>query len=333
MKKKFNISGSLSQGIKQTIDIVENNQSKLRNAIIPLSRIEPDPQNPRSLSITVDDIKNGLTKSDPLYTQKELELQKLVEIANTIKKSGILNPILVYKHDNNYRIVAGERRFLAALSIGMTEIDARIYNEKPRGFDLKLAQWVENTAREDLTLADRIGNIYEMIKAFKVIYPTAQINATWLKDKTGLSLSQANYYFTVLNAPDDLKSAINDGYITSLDKAATIAAIVQEEKRKLAISSCREGISLVNLRKMISSFKAENNNKTSKKRGRGVTYIKLGMTKNPKVVEEIIKAIIQSDKFKHYDKEFAEVKWENINEVANAFKKLMNLLDRAVVND
>lgn len=332
MKKKFNISGSLSQGIKQTIDIVENNHSKLRNAIIPLSRIEPDPQNPRSLSITVDDIKKGLTKSDPLYAQKELELQKLVEIASTIKKSGILNPILVYKHDNNYRIVAGERRFLAALSIGMTEIDARIYNEKPKGFDLKLAQWVENTAREDLTLADRIGNIDEMIQAFKIVYPTAQINATWLKDKTGLSLSQANYYFTVLNAPNDLKSAINDGYITSLDKAATIATIAQEEKRKLAINACKEGVSLVNLRKMISNFKAENN-KTSKKRGRGVAYIKLGMTKNPKVVEEIVKAIIQSAKFKHYDKEFVNVKWEDRNEVANAFKKLVNLLDKAANND
>ena len=78
-------------------------------------------------------------------------------MAHTIKANGVINPIVVYKLGELYRIVAGERRCLASILAGKQEIEARVFNEKPKGFDLKLIQWVENTAREDLTLDERLG--------------------------------------------------------------------------------------------------------------------------------------------------------------------------------
>ena len=106
---------------------------------------------------------NGLDRNDPLYERKLEELEKLKELAITIESSGVINPIVVYKRGEVYRVVAGERRSLASILAGKNEIEARVFNEKPKGFELKLIQWIENTAREDLTLDERIGNIREII--------------------------------------------------------------------------------------------------------------------------------------------------------------------------
>ncbi|MCP6769829.1 ParB N-terminal domain-containing protein, partial [Klebsiella pneumoniae] len=78
------------------------------------------------------------------------ELEKLKELASTIESSGVINPIVVYKRGEVYRVVAGERRCLASFLANKSEIEARVFNEKPKGFELKLIQWIENTAREDL---------------------------------------------------------------------------------------------------------------------------------------------------------------------------------------
>lgn len=321
-KKSFGVSSSLKRGLRETFDIVEHNSGLLRNAVIPLSRIEPDPDNPRNLAINFSDVQNGLNKSDALFDQKEAELQKLLEVAETIKKGGLLNPIIVYRYEQIYRIVAGERRFLAAILAGLTEIEARIYNDKPQGFSLRLAQWIENTAREDLSLAERIFNIQQMIDAYLEEFPKTRITATWLKDKTGLSLPQATYYMNVLNAPEDVKNAIQTGYLNSLDKAAVVATIIKPELRQAALTACRSGISLRNLRQMIARFK--------EREARGLpfgTNISLGYTQHPEVVKTIIQAVLALPKYNICNINFNDVKWECADEAGRAFKQFISLLE------
>src|SRR3990167_7297971 len=154
-RKRFGVSQALTRGLSETIDVVENNAGVFRNVILPLSRIELDPDNPRKLAVSLEDIQQGINKGDAALSQKLAEVEKLKELAETIKTSGVINPIVVYKRGEHYRVVAGERRCLASILAGKQEIDARVFNEKPKGFELKLIQWIENTAREDLTLDER----------------------------------------------------------------------------------------------------------------------------------------------------------------------------------
>ena len=322
-KKKFNVSPSLTRGLIETINIVENDKHALRSAIIPLSRIEPDPNNPRKLSIVVADIINGLNKNDPLYDQKEQERQKLMEVADSIKKAGILNPIVVYRYGDNYRIVAGERRFLASLIAGFSEIEARIYNESPQDFDLRFAQWVENTVREDLNLFEKIGNIKEMISAYRQQYPNTVINATWLKNNTGLSLTQASCYMNVLNASEDVWQAIRDGVINNVDKAATIAGIDDTKIRASTIEACKQGFTLKNLKQLIV------NNAESKLKEKEIK-VSLGMTKNPKVILFLTDLILSSD----YGVKFLD-NFRNVEKINNAsptitFKKILRVLEENI---
>src|SRR3990167_1368046 len=114
-KKVFSIGNALSQGLEDTIESAQNYSGELRIDIIPIRKIELDPANPRNLALTLDDVQNGISDLDSSKDRKAEELDSLQSIANSIRTQGIINPILVYKHGEKYRLIAGERRTLASI--------------------------------------------------------------------------------------------------------------------------------------------------------------------------------------------------------------------------
>lgn len=334
-KKRFGVSQALSRGLSETIHVVENNAGIFRNVILPLSRIELDPDNPRKLAISLEEVRHGIDKLTPSFQQKMAEFERLKELATTIETSGVINPIVVYKRGEVYRIVAGERRCLASILAGKNEIDARVFNEKPRGFELKLIQWVENTAREDLTLDERIGNIRDIIREYQAQSDQAvEISATLLKSITGLSLPQATYYIAVMNAPSDVKDAIQTGQIRSLDKAAIISNVASDELRQQALQACIAGCGLKELRQLItskkSSLKKSATNHVKNKPGRVVSRVNMGFTLNTSVVKTIVESITARHEYMKYAKLFANIDWKRYEQAGNAFKKLVEILETEI---
>lgn len=329
-KKRFGISEALTRGLSETIHVVENNAGVFRNVILPLSRIELDPENPRKLTVDLVDIKSGLRPEDPLYQRKQGELEKLKELAHTIKSSGVINPIVVYKRGEVYRVVAGERRCLASFLAGRQEIEARVFNEKPRGFELKLIQWVENTAREDLTLDERLGNVRELIHEYQNQNGKMEVNATLLKNITGLSLSQTTYYLAALKAPEDVQFHIQNGDIRNLDKAALLANVSSPELRKQAIEACINGSSLKELRTIISHpkmIKKHNQTLQSSNRGRSTVKINMGTTEKTEVVKAIIDCVITQKRYDKYLPIFNKINWLDLRQTTKAFRKLIEILE------
>lgn len=332
-RKRFGVSQALSRGLSETINVVENNAGIFRNAILPLSRIELDPENPRKLAISMADIQHGLNKEDPLFERKSAELEKLKELAATIESSGVINPIVVYKRGEVYRMVAGERRCLASILASKNEIEARVFNEKPKGFELKLVQWIENTAREDLTLDERIGNIRDIIHEYQNQHGSVTVNATLIKNITGLSLPQATYYIAVMNAPEDVRVMIESGKVRSLDKAAILAAVESVTVRREAIEACLNGSSLKDLRKIISREKIESKKQAlpqKQKRGRAVTRVNMGFTLKPEVVQTLVQSVLQRDPFHRYSDLFSKVDWQHYDQATRAFKKLIEILEQDI---
>jgi ParB family chromosome partitioning protein len=332
-RKRFGVSQALTRGLSETINVVENNAGIFRNAVVPLSRIELDPDNPRKLAITLEDIRQGLERNDPLYDQKSVELEKLSELAFTIESSGVINPVVVYKRGEAYRVVAGERRCLASILAGKNEIDARIFNEKPKGFELKLIQWIENTAREDLTLEERIGNIREIIYEYQLLNDDVPVTATLIKNLIGFSLPQASYYMAVLNAPDDVRSMIENGQLRSLDKAAIISGISSNELRHEALTACIEGSSLKDLRKIIARERQQSAKPFTpiqKKRGRAPAKVNLGFTLHTSVVYNIVQSVLNRAEYDKYRDVFSKVEWAELDQSTRAFKKLIEIMEREV---
>jgi ParB family chromosome partitioning protein len=335
-KRRFGVSQALSRGLSETIHVVENNAGIFRSAVLPLSRIELDPENPRKLAITLDDVRQGFDKQDSLYSKKLEELERLKEMAATIISSGVINPVVVYKRGEFYRVVAGERRCLASILAGKNEIEARVFNDKPQGYELKLIQWIENTAREDLSLSERIGNIVDIIREYQIQNGTDVVTATLLKSITGLSLSQANFYVTVMRGPDDVKLAIDSGQIRNLDKAATIAVVESADIRKDAIDACLQGCTLKDLRAIIAKQKSASKiefkpEPKQKKRGRVVTRVNMGFTVHTQVVQRIVDSVMNQSAFEKYAASFSKVNWEHIDHATQAFRKLIDILENETV--
>lgn len=332
-KKRFGISEALTRGLSETIHVVENNSGLFRNVILPLSRIELDPDNPRKLAIDLSDIRSGIRPEDPAYQRKADELERLKELAHTIKTNGVINPVVVYKLGEVYRVVAGERRCLASILAGKQEIEARVFNEKPKGFELKLIQWVENTAREDLTLDERLGNIRDIVHEYQLQHGKTELTATLLKNITGLSLSQTTYYVTVINAPSDVQLEIQNGHIRNLDKAALIAGIASPDIRRQAMDVCMNGGSLKEIRNIISQHKILKKAKTTLKassRGRNTVRINMGSTLHADVVKQIVDSVMSRREYEKYPNVFSQVNWLDLRETTRAFRKLIELMEREI---
>lgn len=329
-KKRFGISDALTRGLSETINVVENNTGMFRNVILPLSRVALDPNNPRKLAMTLEDIRLGVKADDPDYGRKQEELERLRELAHTIKASGVINPIVVYKHGEAYRVVAGERRCLASILAGKQEIDARVFTEKPKAFDLKLMQWVENTAREDLTLEERLGNVRDLLQEYRLQQPDTDITATVLKNITGLSLSQTTYYLAALNAPDDIKQHIQQGDIRNLDKAALLSTITSPDIRRLALDACLNGASLKELRTFLQKAKGMKRHKMDRKStlaDKKPSHISLGTTSQVTVIKTMVDAVLSTVRYGHHQALFAGVNWNDSKAATRAFKKLVALLE------
>ena len=319
-KPRFSIPNHVSRGLDEAISMVENNQGLYRNAVISLSRIDPDPYNPRKLEIGLSDLENLSELSS-----KNNELSKLNELAESIKLTGLINPIIVYKKNEKYQIVAGERRFWASHLAGRKEIEARVFHEKPTQYELKLLQWFENTEREDLSLIERIDNVNEIIISFKNENNGTIVTHKVLNEITGMSSSMASYYLSLIDAPDDVLTAIKEGKISSIEKASLIANTKDIEIRKLAIEACTNNISLQDLRKLLRENKKNKEHQMRMKSN----DISLGKTTNLGVIKILIEAICYLPDFKEQKSFFDEVNWNNKRDVLLAFKKLVFLLENS----
>lgn len=331
-KKIFSISDSVNRGITETLNAVNNNATSFRYEVISLNRIETDPDNPRELSLTANDIINGLNKSDSDYILKQNELESLQSLAETIKMKGIINPVVVYKYLENYRLVAGERRYLASIIAGKEDVQARIISQRPKGLDLRLLQWIENTEREELSLKDRIGNIQSIIDEYIKENNSQEITATVIQNILGISLPQATCYTAILAAPNDIRDLIRSGKLTNLDKAALLSKVKSNELRQKVIYSCLNGGSIKDLKLLINT--EENKQKlnaskvSNKKRGRVLGRINMGNTKNTQVIKTIVTTVTSHDSFRKYALLFSDIDWQSHESTTKAFRKFIELLEK-----
>ena len=106
----------------------------------------------KNLSILNSDSKSEIdidsiivNKNQP---RKNFNKESMDELVNSVKKFGILQPILVRKINNKYEIIAGERRYKSAILAGLKKIPAIIKNlDDKDAFSLSI---IENIQREDL---------------------------------------------------------------------------------------------------------------------------------------------------------------------------------------
>ena len=154
--------------------------------------------------------------------RKIFDKEKMEELKGSIKKHGIIQPIVVRKMANGYEIVAGERRLKAAKEIGLKKIPAiikSINNEK----SLEIAL-VENIQREDL-------NPVEQANAFKRLIDEFKLTQQELAEATGKSRTLVTNTIRLLKLNPEIQKNISEGKI-SFGHAKLLLSIEEEEVQK-----------------------------------------------------------------------------------------------------
>ena len=134
---------------------------------------------------------------------------KLEELAQSIKKNGIIQPIAVRKNklsSEPYEIVAGERRWLAAQKAGLHDIPIRVLDLNDQE-TLEIAI-VENIQREDL-------NVIEEAKGYKRLNENFGYDQDKIANMMGKSRSHISNTLRLLNLPRDIISMLEQGELTA----------------------------------------------------------------------------------------------------------------------
>lgn len=248
-RKSFSINSSLSKGLEETVQAAHDFSGQLFVDVIAIERLELDPDNPRELHLDFHDVRHGIAQDDILLEIKKQELLSLESLSKSIAAQGLINPIVVYKTQDKYRLIAGERRTLSSILARKIHIEARILEEKPSALNRVILQWMENNEREDLSLWERINNLRSILKIYSDQHDKSleRVTAAELSDLTGISVSQAAQYKLVLQASDVVLAAIKNSKINNLDKAAFIVKAAFQDQDAL-VSLCANGASLKELK-------------------------------------------------------------------------------------
>lgn len=158
---------------------------------------------------------------NPHQPRQSFDEGALVELGQSLKEYGILQPLIVTKSGfDAYELVAGERRLKAAKLIGLKTVPAviREMNEQKK---LELAL-IENLQREDL-------NPMEIALAYQKLRDEFNLNTNELAKKVGRSASLVQNYLRLLNLTDEVKSAIVAGKLTE-GHARTLVDLPKEDQ-------------------------------------------------------------------------------------------------------
>lgn len=185
MAKKF----GLGKGLDALIPITEENKPNYRND-----------NNQGVCNINIDEIK-----ANSQQPRKFFDDNKLMELAESLKEHGIIQPLILRKEENGYSIIAGERRWRAAKLAKVKKIPAIIMNLS----DAKLLQvsLIENIQREDL-------NPIEEAIAYQKLLNEYKLTQEELSLKIGKSRTSISNTMRLLNLDERVKDYIIQGVIS-----------------------------------------------------------------------------------------------------------------------
>lgn len=172
-------------------------------------------------------------KPNPYQPRKEFNEQEIDSLADSIKKYGLLQPIIVTKIEKRtssggmfaeYQIIAGERRWRASRRAGLKQIPV-IIKERSNQEKLEIAL-IENIQRKNLNVVDKAEAFERLRKEFSLMdKEIAQI--------VGMSREAVSNAFRILSLSNEIKEAIKAEKISEGHARALLGVKDEKERKKL----------------------------------------------------------------------------------------------------
>ena len=191
----------------------------------------------------VENLKITDVEPNRLQPRRKFDDESLNELADSIKKYGVIQPIIVTKKENYYEIVAGERRWRAAKIAGLTEIPSIIRENEDRKY--KEIALIENIQREDL-------NPIEKARGLKALMDEYGMTQQQLADTIGKSRSGIANTMRILNLDSRVIDLALEGKLTEGHCKALLAVDDKEKQYAMALYMIESGDTVRDAEKKMS---------------------------------------------------------------------------------
>lgn len=239
--KKGGLGKGLGKGLDSLIpdkigNTEVNEETKKDEVMVNINKVEPNRDQPR----------------------KNFDEDALLELAESIKQFGILQPLLVQDKESYYEIVAGERRWRAAKLAGIKEIPIIVKNLTPQ--EIVEISLIENIQREDL-------NPIEEAIAFKRLLTEFNLKQDEVAERVSKSRTTVTNSMRLLKLDEKVQQMVIDEMLSTGHARALLAIEDHEQQYTVAQKVFDEKLSVRETEKLVKKLAKENNsdpNKTEK---------------------------------------------------------------------
>ena len=199
-------------------------EDKTGEVMVKINSVEPNREQPR----------------------KDFDEDSLVELADSIKQFGILQPLIVQQKKDYYEIIAGERRWRAAKMAGIKEVPVIIKNYTDQ--EIVEISLIENIQRENL-------NPIEEARAFKRLLEEFNLKQDEVAERVSKSRTAVTNSMRLLKLSDRVQQMIIDDMISTGHARALLALDDEEQQYQLANRIFDEKLSVRETEKLVKALK------------------------------------------------------------------------------
>lgn len=276
---------------------------------VPLTDIRPDPNNSRNLGLTIGDLE-----APQAITDSELreEAEYIIELSNTIRQYGQLQPGVGYRtKGGTIQLIAGERRWLACQLADRDEMDVMVYADRPG--NEAVTQLIENIHRRGLKPAGMCQGMLQLLEE-RAAGGEPITTGDQLAKVIGLPRSVAYRWWSVINGPEDVQSAMLEGRLASVYVAEELLKLDKKARARILSES---GAGQLTLQDVLSHSSAR------KPARKAAPSLKLGAVNDGRVIKRLVEAvdpaIIPGD-----------MDWSDLGRVKKVWKSLIDDLQESM---
>jgi ParB family chromosome partitioning protein len=208
------LSNAARRGLGRGFELLVGGADEPALTHLPVETIHPNPRQPR----------------------RGFDHEGIGGLADSIKAQGLIQPVVVRpRGDGGFELIAGERRWRAAREAGLPTVPAVVRETDDR--ETLLLGLVENVARQDLSPV-------EEARAYAVLVDEFSLSLGEIATRVGRSKPSVSNRIRLLELPDDVLAMLARGDLTEGHARAVLAVPDHEQRRRLARTIVREGLSV-----------------------------------------------------------------------------------------
>lgn len=231
---------------------VKRGLGKGLDAIIPSGSVakvapkeEKKAEKPQSVDGSISMVKIGKLKNNESQPRKKFDDDAIEELSESIKQHGIITPLVVQDRGTYYEIIAGERRWRAAMKAGLKELPVIIKHYT----ELEIAEisLIENIQREDL-------NPIEEALAYKRLIEEFKLKQDEVAERVSKSRTAVTNSIRLLKLCDDVQQMVIDDQISTGHARALISIEDKDKQYEIAQRAFDEKLSVRDVEKLVKSL-------------------------------------------------------------------------------